>query len=269
MTGEEPTPGEKPRRQSTRRESTGNGGKGGPPRVLNANFAVPGATGTLDPHHALAAGREYELRVDVGPPWKAGTSLVKGKKDFPTERLPPTDDGWTLQVVLISSHFTPETVSGEIFLPVRGGQSHPVKDGVRAAQPGPLALRVTAPKAGKNVPDEALGRLCLYYGSNLVQSALVGAGVRATDGERLERENSIDVDYVLSATLGDLGEFETRRVSVDGEEKELPVSLSIALNGAGAGGHSITLKGDPQSVPAWVPFDPQQWTLPVVRSTHV
>jgi hypothetical protein len=231
-------------------------------RVLNANFAEPGAGEVLEPHRALAAGREYELRVDVGPQWEGGQSLVRGKKTFPGEHLPPVADGWTIQVVLVSDHFTPATACGEIFLPVRGGRSSPVAGGVRGA-PGPLALRVTAPAAVDGGEDagaggEALGRLLLYYGSNLVQSALVRAGVRATPGESLERENRIDVDYVLSATLGDLGAFATRRVSVDGRDGEVPVGLSLALNGDGAGGHRIILKGDPAAVPAWVPFDPRQ-----------
>ncbi|HEX6748363.1 MAG TPA: CHAT domain-containing protein [Longimicrobium sp.] len=245
--------GGKKRRPPVEKEE---GDGGGPaPRVLNANFAEPGAADVLPPRAALGAGREYELRVDVGPPWDPEKTLVKGKKTFPERHLPPTDEGWPIQVVLISEHFTPGTVTGEIFLPARAGRSFPVVDGVRAGRPGPLALRVTAPASVDEGSGEALGRLCMYFGSNLVQSAIVRVGVRAAPGETLERDNRIEVDYVLSADL-DLDAFATRTLLVDGREEAVPVSLSLALNGDGAGGHRIILKDAPDAVPAWLPFDP-------------
>src|SRR5579884_371317 len=102
------------------------------PRVLNANFALPGSGRVLGPREGLAPGRDYDLLLDVGPRWTRIPSLVVGHADFPEEALPPDREGYVVDVVLVSEDFSPQIVSGQIWVPRGVGRSIPLVNGERA-----------------------------------------------------------------------------------------------------------------------------------------
>jgi hypothetical protein len=244
------------------------------PRVLNANFADPESEMVLALHDGLVEGGEYYLLVDVGPRWNKIASAVVGEAEFPEEALSADKDGYTVEVVLISENFLPQLASAMIWVPRGTGRSYPIVDGQRAEKPGPVALKVNAPMLPDDFEGKSLlahARLCLYYENNLLQSALVTASVVATTGAQLDTKNKIEVDYVLSGNFQDVESiFGKRGVRLDPQANTVDgqVTLNLALNDDGAGGHRIIVKGrhDPISEPGppaiqcppygWTPYDP-------------
>jgi hypothetical protein len=223
--------------------------------VLNANFAeAPGpaaaAATVLGPRQALVAGRPYDLLVDVGPRWDKIESLVTGNAAFPEEALPPGPDGYVIEVMLVSEDVTPNIATAEIWLPRSRGRSFPIVDGRRAERPGPVALRVTAPsfpEGSDAATMTARARLSLYYEQNVLQSAVVVAGVGRTAGLTLEQPNAVEVDFSLTGGFqGVVEHFTTRSVRFTPDEPpdaRHPVALSMTMNDDGGVGHRITYRG--------------------------
>jgi hypothetical protein len=169
----------------------------------------------LGEKEVLVRGREYDLLLDVGPRWDRATSIVHGNRVFPDHALPPTSDGWKIDVVVVSDDFDPALSMGRIWLPARSGRSSPLVEGERAGKPGPIALRLRL--RDRHEGSVARARLSLYYETNLLQSARVVAGVGEA-GTEAPQPNSVEVDYVLSGTLRNLEELATRRLGLEGEE---------------------------------------------------
>ncbi len=231
------------------------------PRVLNANFADPGAGSVLNPRQALAAARAYDLLVDIGPRWDKQKSLVTGNAGFPEEALPPGKEGWDVQAVLVSDDFTPNLVSAHLWVPAGSGRSFPFNDGVPARDSGPVALRVNAPAFLENTEAqviEARGRLLLYYENNLLQAAVVKVGVARSPDVALDKDNAVEVDFVLSGTFQDVDRLTARRVQlVSGEESAgHRVAVNLTLNDDGAVGHRLLVKDAPDVPPGWIAYDP-------------
>jgi hypothetical protein len=233
------------------------------PRVLNANFANPDTHRVLEPRHSLSAGREYDLLVDVGPRWNTLPSIVIGNADFPEQALPPDQDGYVVQVVVVSDDFSPRLVSADIWVPRRTGRSFPYRNGQKAERSGPVALRLRAPVIPENsdaniIPARA--RLCFYYENNLLQSAVVKVGVTRSGDVRLNEDNAVDVDYVLTSTFQEVRErYARREVQFTPNEESMghPVAVNLTLNDDGADGHRILVKQHNEMLPAWTPFDPK------------
>jgi hypothetical protein len=245
------------------------------PRVLNVNFADPNSGRVLALKDGLVAGGEYYLLVDVGPRWNKIVSAVVGEALFPEEALPSGEDGYLVEVMLISEDFSPQLSSAQMWVPRSTGRSYPIISGRRAEKPGPVALKVYAPMLPDDFEGKSLfahSRLCLYYENNLLQSALVTAGVVVTEGVRLETNNKVDVDYVLSRGFQDVEAIFSKRevkLGAPSHDADARVALNLALNDDGAGGHRIIVKGshDPLSeLPGvspnrcppngWTPYDP-------------
>jgi hypothetical protein len=231
------------------------------PRVLNANFADPAAGRLLQPSEGLLAGQTYDLLVDIGPRWNKVPTIVTGHAEFPADAMPPDPAGHVIDVVLVSDDFTPQVVSGKIWLPRSRGRSHPWKDGKRAPTSGPVALRVTAPaiENPRAQTGEARARAFLYYENNLLQSAIVTAGVVREAGIALERKNEVLVDYVLTGTFHDVESQYARRkirVSADDTARSHAVRVNITLNSNGRGTHRILARGRDDLPPAWTAYDP-------------
>jgi hypothetical protein len=231
------------------------------PRVLNANFADPTDGRVLQPFEGLVTGREYDLLVDVGPRWNKIPTIVSGHAEFPADALPPDQSGHLIHVMLVSDEFEPQMVLAKMWLPQARGRSHPWVEDRPAPTSGPIKLRVTAP-AVENLraqSREARSRLFLYYENNLLQSAVVAVGVVREPGVTLDRENRVEVDYMLTGTFRDVeSQFGRREIRLAGDDAagSHPVRLNITLNHDGRGTHRILVQGRDDLAPAWTAYDP-------------
>jgi CHAT domain len=240
------------------------------PRVLNANFAVPGTKRPLDSNAALRRGRRYDLLVDVGPRWNTIPTLVQGSAAFPEKALPPDKGGHTIRVAFFSEDFavagggrstaptkgfSTAVATADLWLPP-SGRSHPVIAGRPSRHTGPVRLPVLLQKRGRGRSRSvARGRLSVYYAGNLLQSAVVTVNVSGRTAKRAQRRpNAVTVDYVFSGTFANIGKYERRNV-FEANAAPLAVGLNIAMNDDGAGGHRIMVAGhdDP---PISRPYDP-------------
>jgi len=256
------------------------------PRVLNAGFANVEGSYVLGKREPLLAGHEYNFLVDVGPRWDKITSLVTGNAAFPEDAFPPDQEGYAVQVVLISEDLSPSLSSAEIWVPRTTGRSFLISNGERCPRGGPAGLRVRAPEFPEESSEavrNVRGRLSLYYENNLLQSALVKVGVARSPGAKLEEDNLIDVDYVLTGGFQDMDRFAKRslkqrlvtrfpegsggekaiegqreppELTPEGQALEYRVALNLTLNGDGNGQHRILIKGHPESTPVWRPYNP-------------
>jgi len=134
--------------------------------VLNAGFADTETAVVLGKREGLVAGREYDFLVDVGPRWDKLTSLVTGNADFPEEALPRGQEGYAVQVVLISDDFSPPLCLAEIW----GAADHRPKLSRQRRrtlpQSSPASLRVRTPASAEGSSPTvrtARARLSLYY----------------------------------------------------------------------------------------------------------
>jgi hypothetical protein len=258
------------------------------PRVVNANFADPRIPGglyerALVPHKGLEASKEYDLCVDVGPQWDTVPSIVTGRKEFPQRALPVTQQGGHLiQVIFVSEDFSPRLSSAEIWIPSKTGRSFPVKNGEHASESGPVSLRLRAPSLPESSNQkfiEARGRLCLYFGNNLLQSAIVKALIVPSADVALEGvSNEIHIDFRLTDSFREIDQFSTRAIvlneevesnwlagkpiEIGGEPKtaavevkELPIALNLTLNDDGSGKNRILVKNHPELPPVWKPYN--------------
>ncbi len=239
-----------------------------PARVLNAHFRD--ASGKdLKERDPLIAGIDSSLLVDIGP--LSSLSLVTGSKVFPETALPQESMGWPIEVVLISDDFESRQTSAWMWVPRGDGPSYPLRgakpDGDKMfrpeSEPGPVELKIRPPKFPESSTDKlrfAHARLCLYYANNLVQSAIVRVAVARSPETRPTRNNSIDVDFVLSAGLEALDErYATRDVRFSRDEpRGQRIALNLTLNDDGAGGHRVIVKRNGSGTPlvGWSRFDP-------------
>jgi hypothetical protein len=230
-----------------------------PPRVLNASFLEHGGSKALSRSEGLKPASDYDLLVDVGP--RKSESLVTGNSEFPESALPPGEQSWRIQVVLVSEDFVPRVTSAFLWVDSSGGPSFPDVNGKKAKESGPVALHVITPQkmASTDKRTQRLrGRLCLYYQNNLLQSAAVNVAL-AGDGESRDTEpNEIKVDYSLTSNFQDLEKrFATRELdSGDAQSARQPVKLSLTLNDDGSGRHRILVKDHPEVDPAFASYDP-------------
>ena len=238
-------------------------------RVLNVNFA------SQDDHHVLLLDeplrphRRYNLLVDVGLPWDKIPSLLRENAAFPEDHdvsyLSAEDrqKGWfDLEVVFVSQAFTPSLVSGRIRVQVGTlEQSIPYVNGILSEKPGPLQLRLS-PDHPHSPGLRAHGRLCLYYGAQVLQSAIIDVGVREKE-EFGRTSNRAAIDYVLTPGFGNIGPeiAQRQRRGKDGNTIQTTVKVGLMLNDDLSGTHRLLLKGDdkddaaPSLPPAWKAYD--------------
>ncbi|HEY3311416.1 MAG TPA: serine/threonine-protein kinase [Anaerolineales bacterium] len=244
-----------------------------PVRALNANFE-DGQGHVLEVKEHLLFGRSYTLLVDVGLPWEKIPNLLGEKAIFPEDRDVPylsTSDrrqGWfDLEVVFVSQDFEPNLVSGRIRLPVASlDRSRPYIEGKLADSSGPLRLSLRAPLHREGSSNRARGRLCLYYGAQVLQSALVDVGLRTAGHlfSALESANNrAFIDYVLTPGFEKVGRNLSQRLrsGKDGSTRLAAVKAGLLLNDDLSGTHRILLKVDDRAddvaalPPAWKAYD--------------
>jgi hypothetical protein len=234
------------------------------PRVLNGNFADPAVNLVLKADECLIADKEYDLLVDIGPRWSTIPTIVHGHSEFPEQALPPDPSGSVIDVLLLSEQWAPKAVSAKLWLPHLSGRSHPWAESGPSPKSGPVKLRIRSPKTDAAVAGilSAQGRLFLYYENNLLQSAVVrvsvvpGPNVLAPPGSPA---NTVDVDYILSGTFGDVAAKYARRnirLSADDTSGSHPIRLNVTLNHDGPGTHRILVHGAEGLPPAWAAYDP-------------
>lgn len=237
------------------------------PRVLNANFADPQQHVVLGQRTPLVANREYDFIVDIGPRWSNTPTLVKGNSGFPEQSLTVDDDGgYLIHVVFISEDIEPTVASNWIWVPQRSGRSFPydIEKKQKAEKSGPIALRLKVPSM--EGIDEAVkhlrGRLSLYHRNNLIQSALVTAGVARTPDVVLEVDNVVQVDFVLSGTIQDLNRLATRALKFTENETpaEHPIAVNITMNSDGGDGHRVVVRQFDEEPSATNTNAPIGWT---------
>lgn len=221
------------------------------PRVINTNFAED--SGRMIPlDESLQAGATYDLLVDIGPRWNRFPSLLGQNAEFPEEAIgelvseEEKQQGWfDVEAVFVSEQFSPNLVSARMRVPLLAiGRSIPYKGQSQelADRPGPVHLRVSASQtAHKKETLRAHGRLCLYYGAQVIQSAVLDIGVQRQPGQVQETLNSGLVDYVLTPGFRAVEEtIATRRLSENGEA--VPVKVGLMLNDDLSGSHRLLLK---------------------------
>lgn len=243
------------------------------PRVLNANFAEPDSGRMLPLRAGLRQDRWYDLVVDIGPVWDKQPSAVRGKADFPEAALPPGEDHYVIDVVVVGEDFTPTIAATQMWVPRDTGRSFPLVDGRRAESSGPVALRLRAPAFPHGSTETmrlATGRLSLYYRNCLLQSAALRFGVVRDSSSALDEANVIDVDFALTGGFQEIGRLGERRLALSPETEPAPhpVRLQLTLNSDGGLGHRLIVRrsgdgpvpgdGGAGQCPAegWLPYDP-------------
>ena len=240
-------------------------------RVLNANFLAEYDNHVLTPNENLRPGETYRLLVDIGLPWNTIPSIAGGKIGFPEDDFftyltsNDREKGWfDLEVVFISQEFLPNLINGRIRVSMGSVQrSTPYIDNKLAPMPGPLKLTIQAPNISQNLIDaRAHGYLCLYYGVQILQSAVVDVGIgRRSTGTKDEDSNSITVDYVLTRIENADKNILVRNRSTKDGEFEAPIKIGVMINNDIRGTHRILLKLDDETddrqylPPAWKAYD--------------
>jgi hypothetical protein len=243
-------------------------------RVLNANFKDTIRETMIGQLEALKPDHQYDLLVDVGPPWDKTVSIVTGDIQFHEDVLPQGTDGWRIQVVLVSKDFSPQLSSAFMWIPRSSGRSSPDKNG-SPSEPGPVTLSLKTPRLGTDAIDGvtyARGRLCLYYENNLLQSAVVKMGITQDENTPLKDAQSIEIDFALTGSFQDLDTSLGKRSlapSIETSVSLQSVVLNLTLNDDGSGDHRILVKSRPQVGPAWTFYDPDdaRFTLEKARKT--
>lgn len=210
------------------------------PRYTNVNF-VDGMdrARVVAADHSLAAAKEYLLRVNIGP--KLAESIVTNatKYPFPAQNLPPSDEGWWLDVRADSRQFAVTGGTVRMFLPKSGAswlcgcppeQPHTCKTEERQAF---VYIPVTCPAE----PGSARLDLLIYFRNNLVQSQLVSAVISEAeergDGHHATIQFSLDARLQnLELPARDLNILTTRsskgarRIIVNGAEADIALDLN-------------------------------------------
>ncbi len=239
------------------------------PRVLNANFAEPGGR-VIPLSEPLKSGQRYQLLVDIGPRWNRIPNLLGDENAaFPEQAVgellseEERQQGWfDVEAVFVSEQFAPNLVSARMRVPLLPvGRSIPYIGTKLAAQPGPVRLEIQAPRAPENSPAlRAHGRLCLYYGAQVIQSAILEAGVQNEPADGQAKPNSGRIDYVLTPGFRAVEERISTRWRGEGLEPA-PVKVGLMLNDDLSGSHRLLLKmhtGKPATEslpPAWKSYD--------------
>jgi hypothetical protein len=197
-------------------------------RYVNTCFTgVPGGR-PLPPTTCLAAGHQYQLRIDIGS-WSAD-SIVENPVRFPIEHLPATRVGYWLFAAVTSEDFVVESRERPFFLPARGpGWTCRCQPGTRhtcrAEERSPyLLIDVETPAAC----GRAGLRLAVTHGGGLVQSQSITADVRET--ERSGAGTHARIDFTLAGLLDRVGTLPRRDMNVTTEQ-------------GGDGSHLLTIGG--------------------------
>lgn len=160
----------------------------------------------------LAAGREYELRVDIGA--LSPASIVENPRRFPDEALPPSESGHWVKVAASSTSFTVDSRVFPFFLPTAGpawvcacdqeAEAHVCRPEERSPY---LRIRLVPTR-----PGIASLRMSVAFRGGLVQSHLITAQV--SEQETVGSGTRARIDYTLAPGLADVGALPARDIHV-------------------------------------------------------
>jgi hypothetical protein len=181
-------------------------------RAVNLSIAPKDSAVVLSATSCLAAGKEYRLRLDIGP--LSPESVVAKPVPFPSEQLPASDVGHWLDIVASSDDFTVEPRPTKLFLPTAGpswvcackpGGPHSCEPASRSRH---LFIALRSPEK----PGDAQLRVGIYFCNNLVQSLRLSARIEAEERDGLGHHS--EVDYTLTNFLADVSFLKPRTLHV-------------------------------------------------------
>lgn len=200
-----------------------------PPRFVNVSFGSPGEKMALRRGFSLGMNRRYDLRIDIGALSRESIVMDAKEHPFPSEFLPPSEEGHWLEVLAISHDFEVRPVRHHLFLP-RSGPSWVcdcTNEGHHSCTPESRRAQLVIETRSPPRSGIARLRLVIYYRNNLVQSQLIVAEVAETEREGFGTASTID--YNLTAELRDLSFLSAR-------------ALNILTNESADGSHTIVFK---------------------------
>ena len=171
-------------------------------RHVNLCFVWPHSRSPLPPDTCLQAGRDYELRADIGE--LSHDSIVANPEEFPADLLPSTDEGTWLEIVVISDDLQVPRNRFPVFLP-RHGRSWtcPCPAGGRhTCHPKQRGTYLYIPVSVPSEPGIARLHLTVCADSNQVQSMLVTLEI--APAERAGMAQHAVIDFTLTAYLSDI-----------------------------------------------------------------
>jgi hypothetical protein len=186
----------------------------------------------------LGAGREYQLRVDIGP-WSA-ESIVRNRVPFPVEELKPTRAGYWLWAAVDSGDFIVDSEERSVFLPTEGrawtcacspGRLHTCRTEDRSKY---LMFTVVAPS---HIGRADL-RLTVTHRGSLVQGQRVTVDVRP--GETTGFGTHAQIIYSLGGVLDQVDALPARGVNVLSDQA-LDGSHVLTIGGLGPRRISVRL----------------------------
>jgi hypothetical protein len=184
----------------------------GDSRHVNLCFTWPHSRNVLPSNTALQAGRDYELRLDIGE--RSDDSIVVNPEEFPAHLLPSTDQGTWLDIIVVSDDVELPRSSFPVFLPLHGpgwtcpcpaGQRHTCHEQQRGRY---LYIPFSVPAE----PGIARLRLTVCVDNRQVQSTLVTAEI--TSVERPGMTQNAVIDYTLTASLSDVDAWPSPLLSI-------------------------------------------------------
>lgn len=192
-------------------ESEGPDSRREEPRYVNVFFSETNGTRLPRKTNFVAGGR-YWLNLNVGA--IEADSIVRNSLDADV-KLPPSDTGHWLEVVVASSGFLADSKRHYLFVPSTGSSwKCGCRPGVRLHKCTPktrkpyLEIPVTAPSE----PTSARLRIGLYFRKNLLQSLLVTATITRQGGAGVG--HWADVDYSITHGLTALDRLPPRSVNL-------------------------------------------------------
>jgi hypothetical protein len=199
------------------------------PRFVNLAIERKGSANVVPRGRPLQPDCAHYLRVDIGD--MSDESIVTNEYDhpFPSKELPPSPEGYWLEVGLTSADFDASTNTVPYFLPRYGaGWSCPcTPNGPHECQPDQRHPYIYISFHTPETIGSAQARLSLWFRNNLVQSLLIVADIDEPDARGA---HVATIDYTLTDTLTDLNSVEPR-------------GLSILTNQRPDGTHSLVFNG--------------------------
>jgi hypothetical protein len=199
------------------------------PRFVNINFVDSREKRLIPRTAALDLNQTYYLRINIGP-LSQDTAVLK-PRPFPVKYLPPAENGYWLEAVVVSDDFELERHRYSVFLPVKGaswvcGCSKETSHTCDAKTRDEYVYIWAKPKKARS---EAQMRIGIYYQNNLIQSQLLTAVVGQVEQER--KGYSSTIDYTLTASLNNLASFAPRALNILTNEND-DGTHRIVINGA-------------------------------------
>ncbi|MBX7554409.1 hypothetical protein K1Y78_42365 [Streptomyces sp. tea 10] len=208
------------------------------PRFVNLAIEYGGIQHLVRRGSPLEPARDYCVRVDIGD--MSEDSIVARGSDhpFPTDDLPPTTDGFWLEMALTSADFDVPTETVNYFLPMHGPgwACNCPPNGPHECHPGSRQRHVSLYLRTPETAGSAQARLSIWCQTNLVQSLLIVADI-APHGEH--GDHVATVDYSFTAALTDLNQMHRRGLSIVTNEQS-DGTHSLVFNG-GTGNVAFTL----------------------------